>query len=294
MAGGQPPFGLLGPDPAVSLRLAGLTGPAILVVLLTACTAQDAPTTLDPAAGASVGVASVAPAPAAPEAPREGQCYDLTLDQALAATTEDEPISCERGHTARTYLVTEPDRLVEGHLLATDSDRVREQQATECPPALADFLGGGSEAMRLSVLRPVWFTPTLAESDAGASWLRCDVVALDGDGDLLRLEGRLEGVLGTATGRNRWGLCATGAPDDPDSRRVPCAGEHTWRAVEVVDLGGGPYPGEETARGRGQEPCQAAGRARAEDPLDFEWGYEWPTEQQWEAGQRYGRCWVPA
>ena len=31
----------------------------------------------------------------------------------------------------------------------------------------------------------------------------------------------------------------------------------------------------------------------AEDALDYEWGYEWPTADQWAAGQNYGRCWAP-
>ena len=31
----------------------------------------------------------------------------------------------------------------------------------------------------------------------------------------------------------------------------------------------------------------------AEDALDYEWGYEWPTAEQWAAGQTYGRCWAP-
>ena len=28
------------------------------------------------------------------------------------------------------------------------------------------------------MLRTVWFTPSVEESDAGANWYRCDVVAL--------------------------------------------------------------------------------------------------------------------
>ena len=34
-------------------------------------------------------------------------------------------------------------------------------------------------------------------------------------------------------------------------------------------------------------------RAVAPDPLDFRWGYEWPTLEQWRAGKRYGVCWAP-
>jgi hypothetical protein len=32
---------------------------------------------------------------------------------------------------------------------------------------------------------------------------------------------------------------------------------------------------------------------QAADPLQFEFGWEWPTREQWANGQRYGYCWVP-
>ena len=107
----------------------------------------------------------------------------------------------------------------------------------------------------------------------------------------------MKGVLGTEAGRERYGMCGTAEPGAPDFARVLCSTEHTWRAVQVVDLAPGrgtaAYPGEDAARARGQEPCEAAGRRAAEDPLDFTWGYEWPDAQQWAAGQRHGLCWVP-
>ena len=52
-------------------------------------------------------------------------------------------------------------------------------------------------------------------------------------------------------------------------------------------------PRREGVRAAGQGPCEDAGREVAEDALDYEWGYEWPTAEQWEAGQTYGRCWAP-
>jgi hypothetical protein len=246
-----------------------------------------------PATGASGG-----PGPQRPAPPPERACYDLDLDEALAATVDSPTRPCSSPHTARTFLVGRLDRAVDGHLLAVDSDRVRTQVASQCPAALPDFVGGGGDGWRLSVLRAVWFTPTLSAADAGASWFRCDVVAPDGRGGLLPLGGRLEGTLATPAGRDRWGLCATGAPDDPDARRVACAERHSWRAVSVVELAGSgadrtDYPGEQDARERGQGPCEQVGRDRAADPLEFTWGYEWPSAEQWAAGQRFGRCWVP-
>jgi hypothetical protein len=33
--------------------------------------------------------------------------------------------------------------------------------------------------------------------------------------------------------------------------------------------------------------------ADATDDLDLVWSQESPTREQWDAGQRYGICWVP-
>jgi len=74
---------------------------------------------------------------------------------------------------------------------------------------------------------------------------------------------------------------------------VLCREEHSWRAIEIVDLKGKDYPGENRVRAAGHGPCEDAGREVAEDALDYEWGYEWPTADQWAAGQTYGRCWAP-
>ena len=301
-----------GSRPAARARATGLAPLVALVLLalvLVGCSEAEEPRSPTGAADADAAGqeaapdapatgASGGPGPQRPAPPPERACYDLDLDEALAATVDSPTRPCSSPHTARTFLVGRLDRAVDGHLLAVDSDRVRTQVATRCPAALPDFVGGGEDGWRLSVLRAVWFTPTLPEADAGASWFRCDVVAPDGRGGLLPLSGRLEGTLATAAGRDRWGLCATGAPDDRDARRVACAEQHSWRAVSVVELAGtGPdgedYPGEQAAQERGQEPCEQVGRDRATDPLEFTWGYEWPSAEQWAAGQRFGRCWVP-
>ena len=52
-----------------------------------------------------------------------------------------------------------------------------------------------------------------------------------------------------------------------------------------------PRGGSGTEAGEG--PCRGAARADAPDPLDFQWGYEWPTAEQWANGQTYGICWAP-
>jgi hypothetical protein len=233
------------------------------------------------------------PTPPAP-APRVGDCHRLSYDGAVAPTARNRTVACGQTHTAETYRVGRLDTVVDGRLLAVDSDEVQAQVATTCPDRLAEFVGGTEEQRRLSMLRAVWFTPTLEQSDAGADWFRCDAVALAEDSRLLELEGTLGGALDTEAGRQRFGVCGTAEPGTAGFRRVACAEPHTWRALRTVSLPGPDYPGEEAAARAGETPCRDAANAQAPDPLDFQWGYEWPTAEQWAAGQTWGVCWVPA
>ncbi len=241
---------------------------------------------------------SVESSPAEPTlpapAPRVGDCHRLSYDGAVAPTARNRTVACDQTHTAETYRVGRLDTVVDGRLLAVDSDEVQAQVATTCPDRLAEFVGGTEEQRRLSMLRAVWFTPTLEQSDAGADWFRCDAVALAEDSRLLELEGTLGGALDTEAGRQRFGVCGTAEPGTAGFRRVACAEPHTWRALRTVSLPGPDYPGEEAAARAGETPCRDAANAQAPDPLDFQWGYEWPTAEQWAVGQTWGVCWVPA
>lgn len=238
-------------------------------------------------------VATQTPAPEPPAAPKVGACYPLTYDEAIAATSGTAPVDCTKKHTSETAAVGTIDALVDGHLLAVDSERVRSQVATACPQALKAYVGGSLEQLRLSMIRPAWYTPTLEDSDAGADWYRCDAVVLAGTGTLAQLTTGLKGVLGKAKGRNQYAMCGTAAPDAKNFERVLCSAQHSWRAIEVVVFKEGDYPGEKKVRAAGRTKCEDAAADVAEDPLTFEWGYEWPTKEQWDMGQAFGRCWAP-
>jgi hypothetical protein len=233
------------------------------------------------------------PSATAVPAPEERACYVLGYTEAIAPTTDAEPVPCARKHTSTTFAVGPLDTVVDGHLLAVDSRRVQQQVAEECPARLAPFVGGGLDDRRLSMLRAVWFTPTVQQSDAGASWYRCDVVALAADEELAPLTGDMKGVLDSAEGRARYGMCGTAEPGTKSFDRVVCSRDHGWRAVAVVPFPDGAYPGAEAVRAAGQGPCKDAGAAAADGALDYQWGYEWPSAAQWAAGQHFGRCWVP-
>jgi len=269
-----------------------LAAVALLLASLTACSGSDEPTSA-PTTSTSTSPSPPPPTATPVPAPHTKTCYDLSFDQAVAPTSSAGPVPCSKAHTAATYGVGSLDTLVGGHLLAVDSQRVQEQVAQACPAQFPPFVGGTLEDRRLSMLRPVWFTPTVEQSDAGASWYRCDVVALAADGQLAPLAPKMAGILDTPEGRDRFGMCGTAQPGTQAFRRVVCSQDHSWRAIAVVPFADGPYPGEAKARAAGQSPCQDAGEAVASDTLSYQWGYEWPTADQWKSGQTFGRCWAP-
>lgn len=233
--------------------------------------------------------ASPAPAPAA------DACYSLSYADALAATSDAAPVPCTAPHTVRTFFVGPAATLTPtGHLLAVDSQKVRDQMATECPRRFAAYVGGSPEQRRLSMLSPVWFGPTLKESDAGQSWVRCDAIALAAEGQLAPLSGKLKKVLTKASGRDRWGRCATAKPGTAGAHQVICSAPSSWRAVATLDVKGarGAFPGPKKAAAAGNA-CEDRVRDLASDKLSFTWGWTPPTPEQWQAGQHYGFCWAP-
>lgn len=237
--------------------------------------------------------ATQTPAPPPPAAPKVGACYDLPFDAAVAPTVDAPPVPCSKPHTAQTVYVGRIDAVVGGHLVAVDSARVQAQVAEECPRRLGRYVGGSARSLRLSMLRPVWFTPTLEQSDAGADWFRCDAVLLAGSSELAKVRGSFARALAGRAPRPAHAMCGTAAPDAKDFQRVPCSARHTWRAVDVVTFRSGRYPGEKAVRAAGRSVCEDAGAEVADDPLDFRWGYEWPTRDQWRTGMTFGRCWAP-
>jgi hypothetical protein len=274
------------------------------VLVLTGCTydegteqgvsASPAPVASDQAGSApEPGVPATSTAER-PRRPRVGACYDLDFASATLPTNGDRPISCAKQHTARTYHVGRLETVVDGHLLAVDSRMAQQQVERACPRRLADHVGGSAETRALSRLQAVWFSPTIEESDKGASWFRCDVVALAAPGTLAPLPPKLEGILDRPGALDRVGLCANAAPGTRGFERAICSRPHAWRAVSTIDIPGGQlYPGVAAVREAGESACRDQVRRTSGSPERFTYGWEWPTRRQWRAGQHFGYCWAP-
>lgn len=270
--------------------LHALAGCLAVAVLATGCTAAPSSPDQTPSPSESSSPSQTAPPDPGPT-PRVGECHDLSFRQAVAVVGRTEPVTCRRPHTAQTYFVGRLRlKTPAGNARHVDSDAAQRQARTTCTARLPRHLGLPARELRLKMAQAVWFTPGPERAEAGADWFRCDVVAVASPRRLLELPRRTKG----------WGdapvvaMCATAAPGTKAFRRVGCGAKHSWQAVATVDLVGKQLPPRRVVAERMESTCRDAARARADDPLDFTWSQEGPTREQWDAGQRYGICWVPA
>lgn len=262
-----------------------------LVVLLLAGCSDPAPPAATPTPSPSSSIAAPSPTIAAVPRPVKNGCHRLSFDQAVAPVIGGTDVSCKKKHTSQTYKIGRLSLVSGGHLVAVDSPSVQSDVASTCTKLLGDHVGGSPEDLRLSMVQAVWFTPSVEEAAAGADWFRCDVLALSTTGRLAALPRSSAGLVGSS---DRFAMCGTAPPDAASFKRVPCSAKHSWVAASSVDLPGKVYPSASAAGERMESACRTAARARADDPLDFTWSEERPSRAQWNAGQRYGICWVPA
>ena len=265
-----------------------LTG-VVLALALAGCSSGSGTSAPHSSPGPGESTPSVAETVAADpgQRPEVGECHALSWRQALAPEAQVDAVPCRKPHTAQTFVV---GRLGLGAgAPAVDSARVQQRVQRTCAERLPRHLGAPPRDLRLSMAQAVWFTPDVEQVAAGANWFRCDVVVVAAQKELLRLPLRTKG----------WGrapkiaMCATAEPGTKAFARVMCGSTHSWVAIATVDLPGARLPRPGQVRARMDPVCRGAARARAGDPLSFSWSQESPTQEQWDAGRRYGICWAP-
>jgi putative regulator of septum formation len=296
VVGRQPAVDLLGEDGQVSAQATSstrrTTRTRAVALLLAALVGTVAGCSSDQPEAKPTTTAPTA-APTAAPAPPPHACYTLDFAQALKPTSTAAPVPCTSPHTTTTIRVGTIRPVVDGHLLAVDSDTVQQQIASRCRAAFAKHVGGDEETRRLSRLTVVWFSPSLTESDRGALWFRCDLVALEGHDQLVTLPRSTRSLLSADDALDRFGTCGTASPASPRFERVICSQPHSWRARATVALpAGAAYLGK-AAGAAADSTCRDTEARLAADILTLRWSFEWPTREQWDAGQRYGYCWTP-
>jgi hypothetical protein len=258
-------------------RVLGLVVPAL--VALAACGGEGEGSDLDPDQVDSAAV------------PDLGACRVLTPDDVAEPSNATRTVECSEAHTAQTYAVGPlPDELED----ADYGDRgVGRFAYRTCAEKFEKFLGADESLVLRTIVSWAWFRPSEKAWDEGARWYRCDIVGGSEDSEeFLELPENAQGLL---QGRrsDRWLVCAEGETV-ADSVKVPCSEEHQWRAVTTIKLGepSDPYPGDRVVEVTTRDYCSDSVGAWLSYPVDYEYGYTWFHEAEWEAGNRRSVCWA--
>ena len=278
-----------------------LAGVAAAVVLLAGCGAGDSeqgsaaekpstsstssPDTSSSSADPSPSVSpSPTPAPSPPPPPppdprfgmpKAGQCFAMSYRQTRAPVSIAKKESCRSPHTTVvSYARTQRQPLT----AATPLSRRRAVAARVCRPAFDRVVGGTDADRATSLLTWVFFTPSAAQLERGARWVRCDVVAPSGE-SLVPLPAATPLLSGGVTEELR--VCQTTGGID-----VSCARPHAYRVDAVYLADGDTYPDPATYTTVARDRCKE---------LMGRWGgfYQPPSRLGWRRGDHFIRCLSP-
>ena len=225
------------------------------------------------------------------ERPELGACRVLTPEDVARPANATSTVPCSDPHTARTYAVGQlPSRFADA---AHDDPALGSVAYDRCEPRFRRYLGADESIAMRTVLTWAWFRPSEEAWEEGARWYRCDLV---GGGEQSKEYVDLpEDSRGMLLGRppDEWMVCAVG-PAVTGSVKVPCSQPHDWRAVSTVSLGkeDDGYPGDRVVEVRTRDFCSDQVGAYLEYPADYDFGYTWFHEAEWEAGNRRSVCWA--
>ena len=105
---------------------------------------------------------------------------------------------------------------------------------------------------------------------------------------------RTKGALDELRGPRQPGHLRHGGSRRQGVQAVACAEPHAWRAVSVIELAeDARYLAGRAAQKVSDDACKAEAQQRATDPWRSSGRYQWPKEDAFNEGQRYGLCWVP-
>jgi hypothetical protein len=225
------------------------------------------------------------------ETPELGACRMLTPDEVAQPSNATKTVDCSEPHTAQTFAVGElPDSLDDA---GYEDDAVGTFAYETCSSKFQRFLGADESLVMRTVVSWAWFRPSEKAWDNGARWYRCDIV---GGGEQSEEYALLpETAEGLLAGRpnDKWMVCVAGETV-AGSPKIPCSQKHDWRAVTTIKLGDPDeeYPGDRVVEVTTRDFCSDSVGAWLNYPLDYDFGYTWFHEAEWQAGNRRSICWA--
>lgn len=225
--------------------------------------------------------------------PTTGACRNLSFSAAESNSDATPVVPCTGIHTAVTVAVGSLIDKQHPTITNVSSPAIQQRLISTCKQDVMKYVGGSNQTYALSLVQAIWFLPTAKQFAAGAHWYRCDLVVLAGQSRLAPLPAKARGLLARPHALNRWGTCSNASPSSPKFRLQLCGAKHRWRAVAMMPV---PRKSIYLSKAVGAEALKNCGKIAANNStgkLKYTWTFEWPNKQHWQAGQRYGLCWLP-
>ena len=179
-------------------------------------------------------------AEAAAPAPVVGDCHDYTFDDMLGEHETSTPVDCSQDHNARVIEVFD---LPDGKDWSDYSlEGLGHLTTRHCYDSLWDALGRSAKVRDMTAYTYSWFTPTKAQRQDGARWIRCDLVLLGGK-KLMKLPTDAVPALPDGSLTKDIKRCMTGHGYD-----TVCTRDHAYRAMGAFTMKVDKYPSDAKKR----------------------------------------------
>jgi hypothetical protein len=213
-------------------------------------------------------------APADAATPVVGKCYNLTYSQVLAASTNAPAVSCTSSHNAKTIGVRQvPNSTDYKHL--TDAEAFK-LAATLCYPKFTAYLGSTAEDQHLTAYDLLFYIPTQTQRNAGARWMRCDLV-LDAGKSIARLPAASNSSP-VLTGELPDSIKRCLVTVDSYHLYTTCSRTHSYRSSAAYTVTGTLYRSTSQWQAKGKQLCPTA---------EY---YTWPSKNHWNVGDHVLVC----
>ena len=162
-----------------------------------------------------------------------GECRNLTLDQLIKQSDTSAPIDCSTRHTTKVVAVPQiPEGETWASMKANKWAKISRLYEKQCRPAWEALLGVNDRTQAMTAYGLGFFLPTVAERDAGARWMRCDVYVARATSGLTRLKYDAAPLVPTPLNDNHVRLCMKAKT----FYHTSCDASHAWRSKGSFNL----------------------------------------------------------
>lgn len=208
--------------------------------------------------------------------PTVGDCRYYGMAAANAETNSSTVVGCAETHTAK---VMATPLLPPGVTWESDPVAIDLAMQKACYPAFRSLLGRTERLRHKSAYDYVWFEPTQTQKEAGALWLRCDLV-LYGGSTLMPIRRNAVPILQAAPLPKAVTSCLVG----DEEKKTVCSKAHRYRATGTWLIDRTYFPGDAAIFDIAKRRCPSL------VTTPRYWYVRWMSRNAWKAGNHTITC----